>query len=116
MFNKSEKYRKNLLKNGLSEYKVFYGTIEVCDNVFIGANSIIMPNVKIGKNVIIGAGSVVTKDVNDDCIVAGVPAKVVGNTDDYAKKILDYSSKIPNDIIDEEIIAKVIWRRNNEKI
>lgn len=43
----------------------------------IGSNVTILPDVKIGRNVIIGAGSVVTKDIPDNCIAYGVPAKVV---------------------------------------
>ena len=63
-----------------------YGTIEVGDNVFIGARSIIMPNVKIGSNCIVAAGSIVTKDVKENSIVAGVPAKQISSIDDYEKK------------------------------
>lgn len=44
---------------------------------FIGCGSIIMPNVTVGNHVIVAAGSVVTKDVPDNCIVAGNPAKVI---------------------------------------
>jgi len=44
---------------------------------FIGCGSIIMPNVTIGNHVIVAAGSVVTKDIADNCIVAGNPAKVI---------------------------------------
>lgn len=47
------------------------------DDVLIGANVIILKGVHIGARSIIGAGSVVTKDVPEDCIVAGNPAKVV---------------------------------------
>jgi len=43
----------------------------------IGSNSTILPDLVIGENVIIGAGSVVTKDVPDNCIVVGTPARVV---------------------------------------
>ncbi len=50
---------------------------KIGDNVFIGANSIIMPGITIGNNIIIGAGSVVTKDVEDFSIVAGNPAKLI---------------------------------------
>lgn len=42
----------------------------------IGSNATILPDITIGKNVIIGAGSVVTKDVPDNCMVAGVPAVI----------------------------------------
>ena len=43
----------------------------------IGVNAIIMPGVHIGNEVIVGSDSVVTKDVPDNCIVAGNPARVV---------------------------------------
>lgn len=43
----------------------------------IGANSVILPGVTIGENVLVGAGSVVTKDVPDNSVVAGNPAKII---------------------------------------
>lgn len=49
----------------------------VGDNVSIGANVNIIGNVRIGNNVIIGAGAVVVKDVPDNCVVAGNPAKII---------------------------------------
>jgi len=51
-------------------------TIE--DYVFIGPRSIILPGVKIGKGAIVAAAAVVTKDVPPYAIVAGVPAKIIG--------------------------------------
>lgn len=47
------------------------------DNVTLGANVTIIGGVTIGNNVIVGAGSVVVKDVPDNCIVAGNPAKII---------------------------------------
>lgn len=47
------------------------------NNVEIGSNSVIIGNIVIGDNVIVGAGSVVIKNVEDNCIVAGNPAKVI---------------------------------------
>jgi len=44
---------------------------------FVGARTIIMPGVVIGNEVVIGACSVVTKDIPDNCIAAGNPAKVI---------------------------------------
>ncbi|HHX60638.1 MAG TPA: transferase [Epulopiscium sp.] len=47
------------------------------DNVTVGAGANILPNVKIGYNSIVGAGAVVTKDVPDNKVVMGVPAKII---------------------------------------
>lgn len=56
----------------------------------IGINAIIMPGVKIGNEVIIGSGSVVTKDIPDNCIAVGNPAKVIKTN------IHVYNGKIQN--------------------
>ena len=63
-----------------------FGKIAIGNNVFIGMNSMIMPNVSIGNNVIIGAGSIVTKDIPDNCVACGVPARVIETIDEYYKK------------------------------
>lgn len=47
------------------------------DNVMIGANAVVLGAVTIGSYVIIGANAVVTKDFPSDCVIAGVPAKVI---------------------------------------
>lgn len=47
------------------------------DNVWIGGNSVINPGVTIGDNVVVGSGSVVVKDVPDNVVVAGNPAKII---------------------------------------
>ncbi len=49
----------------------------VGESAKVGANSTILPSVRIGRNALIGAGSVVTKDVADDAVVAGNPARFV---------------------------------------
>ena len=51
------------------------GRVNIGNNVFIGAESVVLPNVTIGNNVIIGANSVVLKSVNDNAIIVGVPGK-----------------------------------------
>ena len=52
------------------------GNCKIGDFTTIGTNATILPKVKLGKNVIVAAGSVVTKDVPDNCMVAGVPAVI----------------------------------------
>lgn len=59
------------------------GKVEIGDNVFIGADAIILPDTKIGSNVIIGSGTVVAKDIPDNSVVAGNPCMVICSFDEY---------------------------------
>lgn len=59
------------------------GRVIIGENAFVGANCIILPGVTIGKNTIVGAGSVVTRDVPDNLIVAGNPARKIKSIDAY---------------------------------
>lgn len=59
------------------------GCVELMDNVYIGMNSVVMPDVKINKNVIVSAGSVVSSDIPENSVASGNPAKVVGKFDMY---------------------------------
>jgi len=54
-----------------------YNVPQIGNNVYISAGSRILGDVKIGNNVVIGANAVVIKDVPNNCIVAGVPAKII---------------------------------------
>lgn len=60
--------------------------IKVGNNVLIGVNSLIMPGITIGDNVIVAAHSVVTKDVENDTIIGGNPAKIIGKTSDFVER------------------------------
>jgi len=53
------------------------------NNVFIGANSVVLPGVTIGNNVVIGAGSVVSTDIPDNSVAVGNPARVVKSLRDF---------------------------------
>lgn len=64
----------------------YFGQVKIGSNCFLGMNSIILKNVTVGNNVIIGAGSIVTKSIPDNCIVCGVPAKIIGTVNDFTEK------------------------------
>ena len=67
-------------------YKEKIGCIEIGNNVFIGSNTTVLYDVKIGANVIIGAGSLVNKDIPDNSVAAGTPAKVIGTFDEFVAR------------------------------
>lgn len=82
--------------------------VKIGNNTFIGYGSVIMPGLIIGSNVIIGANTVVTKNIPDNSVVAGVPAKIIGSTSDLKNKRIkdlqyatyDWKKKIkPSDIV-----------------
>ncbi len=60
--------------------------VVIGNEVFIGAGSVVLPGVKIGDCVIIGAGSVVSKDIPDNSVAVGNPARVVCSVDEYIEK------------------------------
>lgn len=62
------------------------GPVFIGDDVFIGHGAIVMPGVRIGSRVVIAAGAVVTRDVPDDCVVGGVPAKRIGSIADLVER------------------------------
>ena len=62
------------------------GQVNIGDNVFVGAGSIILPGVTIGNNSIIGAGAVVTHDVPENMVYAGNPAVAISSVAEYRAK------------------------------
>ena len=62
------------------------GRVTIGNNVFIGAESVVLPGVTIGNNVIIGANSTVTHDLPDDVVAAGNPARIIYALDKYLEK------------------------------
>ena len=65
-------------KNSCADTETFITKpVQIKENVWIGANAVILKGVRIGKNAVVAAGSVVTKDVEENSFVAGVPAKKI---------------------------------------
>lgn len=83
----------------------YKGCIEIHDNVFIGSGVQICPNVSIGPNAIVAAGAVVTKDVQEGTVVAGIPARVIGDFDSFVQSRINYSQQYENSS-KEELISK----------
>lgn len=79
-------YDWSVLKGVYGEVLGSSGGVKIGNNVFIGMKSTILKGVRIGNNVIIGANSLVNKDVPDNCVVAGNPARVVMSLDQYYEK------------------------------
>ena len=71
--------------------------IEISNNVWIGANCTIMPEVTIGENVIIGAGSVVTENIPSDSVAVGNPCKVIKSKIKYNAQLdkINFNRPIP---------------------
>lgn len=61
----------------IDEQGVSTNAVTIEDDVWIGANAVILPGVTIGNHCVVAAGAVVTKDVPPHSLVAGVPAKVI---------------------------------------
>ena len=100
--------------NGLNDgnwYNYYAKPIEIGNNVFIGANTIILPNIKVGSNVLIGAGSIITKDIEDNSVVVGNPAKKISTFTEYIEKRKEYNNEFTN----PENIKEIWGKFNNEK-
>lgn len=65
----------------ISPYAVLLGGCRIGSFTSVGANATILPDIRIGKNVVVGAGAVVTKNIPDNSIVIGVPARFLNHND-----------------------------------
>ena len=71
--------------------------IKIGNNVWIGANSTVLPKVSIGDNVIIGANSLVNKDITSNSVAVGNPCKVIKQKEPYTEDLsaIIFNKKIP---------------------
>lgn len=60
--------------------------VHIGNDVWLGANCVILPGVTIGNNVVIGAGSVVTHDIPDNCVAVGSPCRILKEITDYDRE------------------------------
>lgn len=97
-------------------YYVLTGDIEIGDNTYIGTRTIILPGVKIGSRCVIGAGSVVTKDIPDNSVAAGVPAKVISSIEQYIEKMKGaMRGENPRYYADPEYVVSLNPRRKSKR-
>lgn len=75
------------------------------NDIYLGNNVIILPGVHIGDKVVIGAGAVVTKDIPDNSVAVGVPAKVIKTADEYFEKLQRESLHLGNLVGEEKDLA-----------
>lgn len=99
------------------------GCVELMDNVYIGMNVTIMPDVRIGKNCIVTAGSVVNSDIPENSIASGNPAKVIGRFDMYmafrrmnkSQNVAFRNQELPDDLAEAQWTKFEKKRGNKEK-
>jgi len=97
------------------------GVIDIKDNVFIGANSTILPNVTIGPNTIVAAGSLVNKSIGKG-VYAGLPARYICSFEEFVEKRRNLNIILNTIMIEKkngkltEASVEAIWKKHNEII
>ncbi len=105
----NNKLKKNMFQENL-------GCINIKDNVFIGSNSTILPNVTIGPDTIIAAGSLVNHSIPGNGIYGGVPCKYICSLNEFIEKRKQYQQinicRGKGGLSEDTIAA--CWKRFNE--
>lgn len=113
-------YDWSVLKGLYGEVLGSAGKVKIGNNVFIGMKTTILKGVTIGNNVIIGANSLVNKDIPDNCVVAGNPAKIIMSVEDYYIKRKNVQYKEAEELVrcyrerykkepDEKALDEFFW-------
>ncbi|SFR03407.1 acyltransferase [Desulfoscipio geothermicus] len=76
-------YNVTLLAHEFLVHEYRLGPVEIGKDVMIGANSTVLPGVRIGDGAVVGAGSLVNRDVPPGALVCGVPARVKSKNSEY---------------------------------
>lgn len=99
------------------KYYCRFGEIKIGNNVFIGADTIILPNVSIGDNVVIAAGSIVTSSVESNIVTGGVPARKICSYDELKEKNKTFSKQFENYTGNNEVknLYNYLKEKNHEK-
>lgn len=98
-----------------SQSILVYGKVEIGNDVFLGANSVVLYDTKIGNNSIVAAGAVVKGYFPDYSIIAGVPAKRIGDTRELISKIKERGTYLDVSKIEINLETKLTYD-NKRKI
>lgn len=79
------------LRRDIAQFNI---PVHIGNNVWIGANSVVLPGVTIGENSVIGAGSVVTKDIPANVVAVGNPCRVLREIGEHDKEFYFRDRKI----------------------
>lgn len=113
-------YDWSVLKSKYGEILGSSGKVKIGDNVFIGTNTTILKGVTIGDNVIIGANSLVNKDIPNNVVVAGNPAKIICTIEEYHEKrkqrqlqeateLVKEYYKVYGEMPDKAVLREFVW-------
>ena len=82
--------------NVCGDLPIKFGVIHIGKNSYVGAETILLPGIKIGRNCLIGAGSLVNSDIPDDSVAVGRAARIIGSIDDFKARYVEETQKEPN--------------------
>ena len=95
------------------------GNVSIGNNVFIGAKSVILPNTRIGNNVIIGSNSVVSGNIPENTVIAGSPAKILMNIEQFEakhKEMIKQGKKYEKDFTKKGKISNVDKKKMKKEL